>query len=267
MANREAPGQNAAVEIVGASALVTGASSGIGASVARALAAAGATVALVARRAERLDALVAEIGGGRAGSFVCDVRDRPQIAATAAAVEARFGPVDLLVNNAGVGRYLGFLETGPEDEAAIFETNVHAALHWTRALLPGMLARRRGHVVNVASIAGRIGSRHHTIYCASKFALAGFSESLGLELDGTGVGVTLVNPGIIDTPFFDHVSFAAFPPGARARAIPPERVAAAVVRAVLRDVPEVTVPPTYALGTILKTVAPRFFRLVMRRFA
>ncbi len=254
------------VEIAGATALVTGASSGIGASVAHALAAAGARVALVARRADRLAVLSAEIGGG-AAPFACDVRDPDQIAATVKAVVDRFERVDLLVNNAGVGRYLGFLESGPEDVAAVLETNLYAALHLTREVLPGMLARRRGHVVNVASIAARIGSRNHTIYCASKFALAGFSESLALELDGTGVGVTLVNPGIIDTPFFDHASFAAFPAGARARAIPPERVASAVVRAVVRDLPEVTVPATYAIGTLLKAAAPRFFRRVMRRFA
>ncbi|MCC6763270.1 MAG: SDR family NAD(P)-dependent oxidoreductase [Deltaproteobacteria bacterium] len=254
------------MEIAGATALVTGASSGIGASVARSLAAAGARVALVARRADRLAMLAAEIGGG-AAPFACDVRDPGQIAATVEAVGTSLGPVDLLVNNAGVGRYLGFLESGPEDVAAVFETNLHAALHFTREVLPGMLARRRGYMVNVASIAGRIGSRNHTIYCASKFALAGFSESLALELDGTGVGVTLVNPGIIDTPFFDHASFVAFPPGARARAIPPERVAAAVVRAVTRDLPEVTVPATYAIGAVLKAAAPRFFRRVMRRFA
>lgn len=255
------------VEIAGATALVTGASSGIGASIARALAAAGARVALIARRGDLLEALVRELPAGTAAAFACDVRDPAAVAAVVAAAEARLGPVDVLVNNAGIGRYLSFLETPPEDVAAVFETNLHAALAFTRLVLPGMLARRRGHLVNVASIASRIGSRHHTIYCASKFALAGFSESLVYELDGTGVGVTLVNPGIIDTPFFDHASFAAFPQKARARAIPPERVATAVVRAIRRDIPEVTVPATYAVGTLLKTVAPRFFRMLMRRNA
>jgi short-subunit dehydrogenase len=255
------------VEIVGATALVTGASSGIGASIARALAAAGARVALVARRRDRLETLAGEIPNGAAAAFPCDVRDPAAVAATVAAVDARLGAIDVLVNNAGVGRYLAFLDTPPEDVAAVFETNLHAALGFTRAVLPGMLARRRGHLVNVASIAARIGSRHHTIYCASKFALAGFSESLVYELDGTGVGVTLVNPGIIDTAFFDHASFASFPAKARARAIPPERVAAAVVRAIHRNAPEVTVPATYAIGTLLKTAAPAFFRRLMRRFA
>jgi short-subunit dehydrogenase len=255
------------VEIVGATALVTGASSGIGASVARALAAAGARVALVARRHERLQALARSLPPGTAEPFACDVRDPQAIAATVVAVAARLGPVDLLVNNAGIGRYLSFLETAPEDVAAIFETNLHAALHFTRAILPEMLARRRGHVVNVASIASRIGSRNHTIYCASKFALAGFSESLLYELEGTGVGVTLVNPGIINTPFFDHASFGEFPTRARARAIPPERVASAIVRAVRREIPEITVPASYAIGTLLKTAAPGLFRRMMRRFA
>ena len=255
------------MELAGAIALVTGASSGIGASTARALAAAGARVALVARRRDRLDALATELPAGTAVPFVCDVRDPRAIVTTVAAVQDRIGGVDVLVNNAGIGRYLAFLESGPEDVAAIFETNLQAALHFTRAVLPGMLARRRGHLVNVASIAARIGSRNHSIYCASKFAVAGFSESLGLELEGTGVGVTLVNPGIVATAFFDDASFAGFPAGARARAISPERVAAAVVRAIRRDVSEVTVPASYALGTLLKAAAPGLFRRLMRRFA
>jgi short-subunit dehydrogenase len=256
-----------AVEIAGATALVTGASSGIGASTARALAAAGARVVLVARRRDRLDALARELEPARAAAYACDVRDRAAVAALTAAVTSEIGAIDVLVNNAGIGRYQPFLATAPEDVAAVFETNLYAALELTRAVLPAMLARRRGHIVNVASIAARIGSRHHTIYCASKFALAGFTESLAYELEDTGVGVSLVNPGIIDTAFFDHASFRDFPSRARARAIPPERVAGAVVRAIHRNLPEVTVPASYALGTILKTAAPGFFRRLMRRFA
>jgi uncharacterized protein len=253
-----------AVEIAGATALVTGASSGIGASLCRALASRGARVALVARRTERLDELARSLPRDGAAVFPCNVRDPEALRALATAVEHRLGPVDLLVNNAGVGRYLSFLATSADDVAAVFETNLHAALHLTRAVLPGMLARRRGHVVNVASIAARIGSRNHTIYCASKFALAGFSESLVYELEGTGVGVTLVNPGIIATEFFDHPSFGDFPLRARARAIPPERVAAAIVRAIERGSTEVTVPASYAIGTMLKAVVPGLFRRVMR---
>lgn len=267
VANQAFARQNHQVEIAGTTALVTGASSGIGASVARALVAEGARVALVARRRDRLEALAKVLQPGVAEPFACDLRDPQAIGALVAAVVARLGPVDLLVNNAGIGRYLAFLDTPPDDVTAIFETNLHAALHCTRAVLPGMLARGRGHVVNVASIAGRIGSRNHTIYCASKFALAGFSESLMYELEGSGVGLTLVNPGIIDTPFFDHASFVQFPSRARARAIPAERVASAIVRAIRRQTPEITVPASHAVGTILNTVAPRLFRHLMRRFA
>jgi hypothetical protein len=255
------------MEIAGATALVTGASSGIGAALARTLVAAGARVALVARRGDVLEALASSLPAGSAAAFRCDVRDPAAVAATVAGVGERLGPIDLLVNNAGVGRYLSFLDTPVAEVAAVFETNLHAALHFTRAALPGMLARRHGHVVNVASIAGRIGSRNHSIYCASKFALAGFSESLVYELEGTGVGVTLVNPGIIDTPFFDHASFAHFPAHARSRAIPPERVATAILRAVRRGTAEITVPSSYVIGTVLKTAAPNLFRRLMRRFA
>jgi len=253
------------VEPAGATALVTGASSGIGAALCRALAREGATVALVARRADRLAEVAATLAPGGHAVFSCDVRDPRAIDATLAAAGERLGPIDVLVNNAGIGRYLAFVDTDAAETAAILETNLLAALHFTRALLPGMLARRRGHVVNVASIAARIGSRNHAVYCASKFALAGFSESLVYELDGSGVGVTLVNPGIIATPFFEHASFARFPSRARRRAIAPEVVADAIVRALRRGDVEVTVPAHFALGTILKTLAPGVFRRLMQR--
>ncbi len=255
------------MRIDGATALVTGASSGIGAATAAALARNGATVALVARRADRLADVAAALPSGRHAFFPCDVRDPAAIDATLDAVRERLGAVDVLVNNAGIGRYLPFIETDAAETAAILKTNLESALHLTRALLPAMLARRRGHVVNVASIAGRIGSRNHAVYCASKFALAGFSESLVYELAGTGVGVTLVNPGIIATEFFDHASFASFPSRARRRAVSAETVAAAIVRAIERELPEITVPRHYAVGTVLKTIAPGLFRRLMRRYA
>jgi short-subunit dehydrogenase len=255
------------VEPAGAIALVTGASSGIGAAVCRALAQAGSSVALVARRADRLEAVAATLAPGRHATFSCDVRDPAAIDATIAAVQAHPGPIDILVNNAGIGRYLPFVDTDAAETAAMLETNLLAALHFSRALLPPMLARRRGHIVNVASIAGRIGSRNHAVYCATKFALAGFSESLVYELAGTGVGVTLVNPGIIATPFFDHASFARFPARARRRAIAPEVVATAILRALRRGDAEVTVPAHFALGTMLKTLAPGMFRRLMQRQA
>jgi short-subunit dehydrogenase len=255
------------MRIEGATALVTGASSGIGAAVARALADAGASIALVARRADRLADIAASLPSGRSATFTCDVRDAAAVDATVAAVTAELGAIDVLVNNAGIGRYVPFVDTGAADTAAILETNLGGALHFTRAVLPDMLARRRGHLVNVASIAGRIGSRNHAVYCASKFALAGLSESLAYELAGTGVGITLVNPGIIATPFFDHASFADFPRRARRRAIAPEVVAAAIVRAIRRGRFEITVPAHFALGTILKTLAPGLFRRLMQRYA
>ena len=256
------------MEIADTVALVTGASSGIGAALSRDLVAAGASVAMVARGERRLADLVGALTPARERArFPATCATPSRSPTTVEAVRRRFGAIDLLVNNAGIGRYRAFLDTPPEDVAAVLDTNLHGALHFTRRVLPEMLARRRGHVVNVASIAARIGSRNHTIYCASKFALAGFSESLAYELEGTGVGITLVNPGVIDTPFFDHESFAAFPARARARAIPAAAVSAAIIRAVRRGDAEVTIPRSYALGTLLKTVAPGLFRRLMHRYA
>src|SRR5207244_656313 len=101
------------------------------------------------RRSELLEALAASLPAGTAAAFRCDVRDAAAIVTTVASIQERLGSIDLLVNNAGVGRYLAFLDTPATDVAAVFETNLYAALHFTRAVLPAMLARRRGHVVNV----------------------------------------------------------------------------------------------------------------------
>lgn len=176
-------------------ALVTGASSGIGQAVVSGLCDRGLTVHALARREKRLSALSEATG---CHPLVLDVRDRAAVESALAGLE-----VDILINNAGVGR--GFEEihrADPEDMETTIATNVAAALRVVRTLLPGMVARKRGHVVNIGSVAG-LYPIVSSIYGATKGAIHLFSQNLRLELRGTGIRVTEICPGRVATEFFD----------------------------------------------------------------
>ena len=178
-----------------ASALVTGASSGIGAAVVRGLASRGITVHAMARRQQRLEALAEETG---CITHVLDVRERSRTFDTIGGLDA-----DIVVNNAGLGRGFGKLyEASLEDIDTTIDTNVRAAIHVLRASLPGMLSRNRGHVVNMSSVAG-LYPMASPIYGASKGAVHRLSQDLRLDLAGSRVRVTEICPGRVATEFFD----------------------------------------------------------------
>lgn len=190
--------------LVGRTALVTGASAGIGAACARALAGAGARVACCARRVERVAALAAELraSGAEAHAFALDVRDAAAVSAALAALPAPFAALDLLVNNAGLSRGLEPLHEGSLDDwNEMLDTNVKGLLHVTRAAVPGMVARGRGHVINIGSIAGRETYPKGAVYCASKHAVDAITRGLRMDLLGTGVRVSTVDPGLVNTEF------------------------------------------------------------------
>jgi NADP-dependent 3-hydroxy acid dehydrogenase YdfG len=182
-------------------ALVTGASAGIGEATARSLAAAGATVVVAARRRERLDRLVAGIAadGGRAVATPLDVASEDDVRAAVSEVESQLGAVDILVNNAGV-MLLGFVERADTDEwRRMIDVNVMGLLYCTRAVLPGMRDRGRGHVVNISSVAGRVTAPGNAVYNLTKFGVVAFSDALRQELAPHGIRVTVVEPGFVDT--------------------------------------------------------------------
>jgi NADP-dependent 3-hydroxy acid dehydrogenase YdfG len=184
-------------------ALVTGASRGIGFAVARRLAALGARVALVARGADALHAAAAEVGAG-AFPVACDVSQPDAVQGAAERVATDFdGPPDVLVNNAGLFALQRLDETSPIDFARTLETNLVAPFLFTRAFLPGMRARRSGHVVTVGSIADRWAFPENAAYAASKFGARGMHEVLRAETRGTGVRATLVSPAAVDTSLWD----------------------------------------------------------------
>jgi len=199
--------------LIGTVALVTGASSGIGAATARTLAEQGAAVALVARRKDRLEDLAAEIrqGNGRALVLETDVTDAAQASAAVEAAVRGYGRLDILVNNAGV-MLLGPIEGAPMDEwERMVHLNVLGLLYTAHAALPHLLRaaedapRRVADLINISSVAGRVARRTSGVYNLTKFGVGAFSESLRQEVTGRHVRVSLVEPGAVATELTDHL--------------------------------------------------------------
>jgi short-subunit dehydrogenase len=191
------------MRIDGCTVLLTGANGGIGSAIARQLARAGATVVLVSRDARRLAELTMQLraGGARAIAVPADLTMRGTPAAVVRDALRHTGAIDILVNCAGIQNFGDFEDEDAADTAALFQVNTIAPMALVHAVLPHMLARNRGQIVNVGSIFGSIGFPCFASYSASKFALRGFSEALRRELAGRGVGVTYVAPRLTRTPF------------------------------------------------------------------
>jgi short-subunit dehydrogenase len=237
-------------------AIVTGASSGIGAATARELARRGTTVILAARRVDKLEAQAQAIreAGGEAMAVPTDVADTNQVTQLAERAMATFGRIDVLVNNAGAG-WSRPLASSPRDEViGLLEANLLGAIVLTRAVLPDMLERRRGAVISVGSLSGRVAME--PLYSASKYGLRGFSLALRRQLAGSGVSVSLVSPGNIDTAMTTHVR-AAMPK--------PELVATTIADLVTHPRREVVIPRRHYAIAWLEQVLPGMADLVYRR--
>lgn len=187
-------------------ALITGASSGIGAALARELASRGTTVGLVARREDRLAEVLAECRRSVPESemWVADLEDPPAATRVVTAALAAFGQVDVLVNNAAAPGVRHVTRLDAAEVEHVMQVNLHAPVRLTLALLPSMLAAGAGTIVNVSSLGGRLGILNEAAYCASKFALCGWSESLALDLWNTPISVKLIIPGAVDTEIWEH---------------------------------------------------------------
>jgi hypothetical protein len=248
-------------------ALVTGASSGIGHLLAKRFAGEGARVALVARRAGELESLAAEIraAGGDALALPCDVSDLASVERVCADTLERFGGIDLLVNNAGYGHHRSFLDWDLADMEQMMRVNYLGALYFTKLLLPQMVDRGKGWIVFMASVAGRIGTPGESAYAATKFAMVGLSEALSIELEETGIHVLTVCPGVIRTPFFDAEALERMPPVARRQFVEPEKLVAAIRKALARGSHQLTYPRFLWLACLVKALAPRFMRRQVKR--
>jgi NAD(P)-dependent dehydrogenase (short-subunit alcohol dehydrogenase family) len=191
--------------LAGRTAVITGGGRGIGAATARRLAGAGATVLVASRTAAEVEAVAGAIrsAGGQAFAHACDVTDEASVLALAATAEARLGAVDILVNNAGMAGSSPIQRTTLEEWNRLLAVNATGAFLCTRAFLGGMLERRWGRVVNVASVAGLHGARYIAAYAASKHALVGLTRATAAEVAGRGVTVNAVCPGYVDTAMTD----------------------------------------------------------------
>lgn len=251
------------MDLRGKTVVLTGASSGIGKAAALELAGRGANLVLAARRT----ALLADVAracqalGVRAIAVATDVTNPEDCRR----LIAEAGQVDVLINNAGFAVFDPIHEAKDEDLRSMMDTNYFGALHCTRAVLPQMLDRGAGTIVNVASIAGIMGYARMGGYCATKFALIGFTEALRDEVIGRGVRVAMVCPGTTETAFFDSADRSKMPGASRLiPGVSAERVARAVCNAAEEGGYRRILPGLAALYMRLKEIFPRFAHFVMR---
>jgi short-subunit dehydrogenase len=245
--------------------VVTGASAGIGRATAIAFARRGATVVAAARREGLLDELVREIEGhgGRAMAVACDVSDRVQVGVMRQRVHDAYGRCDVLVNNAGIPGGGPFAALSLEQIERIAGTNYLGVLYCTKAFLPLMLESGSGHVVNVASLAGRYAIPGSSVYSSTKHAVVAFSEALYYELMAKGIVVTVVNPGLVITEGFPHADIAQRSPR---MVMKPERIAEAIVEVVRRGKgPEVSIPRWLGSFQAVRVLAPALYRFGLTR--
>ena len=241
--------------------LVTGGSAGISAALVERLAAAGARVVVHGRDSERSAAVAERVGGAAVLGDLAVPGAEADVAGAAIAVH---GQVDMLVANAGAGWSGPFVELDSDELDHLATLDLLAPLHLVRCLLPSMIERRSGHVALVGSIAGRTGVAGEAVYAAAKAALDIFAESIRLELRGTGVGVSLTVPGVVDTGFFS----ARGRPYDRKhpRPVAATVVAQAMVDGIANDQAEIWVPGRLRVAPVVRALAPGLYRRLSARF-
>jgi short-subunit dehydrogenase len=227
--------------------LITGASSGLGAALARGLAAREAVVGLIARRRDRLAEVLADCQRSSPDSamWVADLGDSAAVGELALRAWDGLDGIDVLINNAAIPKRRAVTELRPDEVEDVMRVNFFAPMRMTLAVLPRMLARGSGLIVNVSSVGGRLPIIHETAYCASKYALCGWSEAMAVDLYGSGVSVKLIEPGPVDTEIWDHPGSEE--PIYQGPKVPADEVAEGIIEAIGSDRFEHYVPDMKAV--------------------
>ena len=244
--------------------LITGASSGIGKQTAIEFAKLGSSIILVARRKNKLEEVENELKQFNVTTLVCtcDVSKKDQVEKMSKIVLEKFSSIDILVNNAGFAIYGSVHDLSINDIESQMETNYFGMVYCTKNFLPLMLGKKSGHIVNVASVAASFGLPGIASYCASKFAMLGFSEGLKHELSGTGVGITVVSPIMVKTDFFEHPSFEKMPKYSPT-SLNSKTVAKAIVKASNSSRLEIITPSIVRIAVWLKHTFPYFINPIL----
>ncbi len=251
--------------------LVTGASSGIGAAIAKSMAEAGGRVVLVARRQDALDKVAQQISSVASTEpriYPVDLADADAVAAAAKQITQELGTPDIIVNNAGAGKWRFVDETTPAEAVQMMAVPYFATFNVTHAFLPDMLKRNSGHIVNISSVGSRFVWPGATAYLAARWAVRGFTEALRADLAGTGIGVTLFESGVVKTPYWEHN------PGSRERLpkmgefvpeLAPEQVGRAIVKGVKRNKRLIVIPFMMRATYWQHAVFPRVVQRLMTK--
>ena len=244
--------------------LITGASSGIGKQTAIEFAKLGSNIILVARTKNKLEQVENQLKQFNVTTLVCpcDVSKKEQVENMSKIVLKKFNSVDILINNAGFAIYGSVFDLSIDQIESQMETNYFGMIYCTKFFLPLMITQKSGHIVNVASVAASFGLPGIASYCASKFAMLGFSEGLKHELSGTGVGITVVSPIMVKTEFFDHPSFEKMPKYSPT-SLNPKTVAKAIVKAANSSRLEIITPSAVRVAVWLKHTFPYFINPLM----
>lgn len=252
-------------DLAGKVVLVTGGAHGIGLETARAFARAGARVVVADVNQQWLDEAVKDLraGGHEAKGIRVDLREREQVYEMIDRATWEMGQIDILVNNAGVVFPRRIMDIDEEEINDTLKVNIHAPIWATKKVLPQMMERRLGHIVNIGSAAGKTTNPYISVYCATKFAVVGFTDSLHQELHGSGIETTLVNPGWIKSGMFKGAKRVKL----LTRWVPPELVARKIIDAVVKSKAEIHVPRMMWIGGFLRAIlGPKVMDFLWRLF-
>jgi short-subunit dehydrogenase len=258
------------MRIEGRTAIITGASSGIGQATAAELVADRVNVVLASRNRKKLEALALDLVTlpGRTLVVPTDVTDRLSVEALVRKTVEEFGTIDILVNNAGTGLFAPIAGGNPDNQRRLFEVNFWGSVNCIQATVPYMKSQRRGHIVNVASIAAKVSPPYMGMYSATKFALAAISDAMRSELAGSRIGVSTIYPGLTQTSFMENmtqeVEVPAPPP--IARFVRSEAVATRIVQAIRFGLRDAYISPEDIAVVGLNTFAPQLVDWTMRTF-